>query len=143
MGNIREYIQSGGFSQYLYKQVGDIITASNGIQGKKIIQIDNNNGHYSLPIHSNHSNIYFKQNDSTGEIEQARVYVNRLAAFDFDWGHVHDNFPIGIVHVQSWRKNKHGAWIRDSKSARYMTDEEIHKYGELLKLASPNIKFRP
>lgn len=38
MGNSREYTKSGGFSQYLYHQVGETITASNGVQGKIVTE---------------------------------------------------------------------------------------------------------
>ncbi len=142
MGNSREYQKSGGFSQYLYIQIGETITASNGVQGKIVKEIDNNSDHYSLPTHSNSSEVYLKQVDESGQIEQARVYVNRLARLDFDWGHSHGKFKEGTVHVQSWRMNKNGKWIRDSKSARFMNNCEMKRYGELLKLADPKVKLR-
>lgn len=39
MGDVKSYRASGGFDQYLYRQVGDTITASNGVQGK-VINVD-------------------------------------------------------------------------------------------------------
>lgn len=34
MGDFKTYNTSGGFDQYLYYQVGDVIVARNGVQGK-------------------------------------------------------------------------------------------------------------
>ena len=143
MGNCREYQKTGGFSQYLYKQVGETITASNGVQGKIVREIGNRISKPSLPLHSGTSEVYLKRNDITGYMNQARIYVNRLARLDFDWGHSHGKFKEGTVHVQSWRMNKNGKWIRDSKSARFMNNTEMKRYGELLKLANPKVKLRP
>ena len=66
MGDFKNYNSSGGFDEYLYHQVGDTITASNGLQGK----VMNGNSdpkdekfHEGLPMYSNTSEVYFKRND--------------------------------------------------------------------------------
>jgi len=145
MGDVKHFIESGGFDEYLYHQVGDTITSSNGVQGKVI----NGNGdpsdeyfHDSLPIYSNTSEVYFKRNDlGQHDIEQARVYHDRKAALDFDWGHAHGSHEKGVVHVQEWHYNKKGEWVR-KKGERGLSNEEIDRYGELLKLANPNVRLR-
>lgn len=109
MGNSREYIKSGGFSQYLYYQVGQAIRASNGVQGKVVAEYGDENGfHSSLPKFSNTSEVYFKMDDKDPIVEQARIYVNRRVALDFDWGHTHGSYRKGIVHVHEWHKTKDG-----------------------------------
>jgi len=145
MGDVKYYNEAGGFDECLYHQVGDTITASNGVQGKVI---NSNNDptdesfHDSLPIYSNTSEVYFKKSDvGQHEIEQARVYHNRKAALDFDWGHAHGSHEKGVVHVQEWHFNKNGQWVRQ-KRERGMSNEEIARYGELLKLANPNVRLR-
>lgn len=143
MGNDREYISSGGFDQYLYYQIGETISATNGIQGKIINEIsDKEDFHSSLPKYSNTSEVYFKLDDQSGQIEQARIYKDRKVSLDFDWGHPHKELPQGVVHVHEWHRDKKGKWSRDS-NPRYLNDYEINRYGDLLKLADPHIKFRP
>lgn len=109
MGGQREYLQSGGFSEYLYRQEGETLTA-NGISGKVISKQGSDNAHDGLPKYSNTSKVYFKLDDVTRVIEQARVYENRK-------------------------------WVR-SNSPRLMNNNEIAKYGDLLKKANPNVRFR-
>ena len=84
----------------------------------------------------------------SGNVIQAKVYVDRKHSIDFDWGHEHRNkgagsdnrvFPKGVVHVQSYSQTN----SRNSNQARYMTDSEISKYGAILKHFDPNVKFRP
>jgi hypothetical protein len=140
MGGQRSYLESGGFSEYLYHQVGETITA-NGISGKVIEPYGNNLSHSGLPQYSNTSNIYFKLDDKTGKIEQARVYDGRKVAYDFDWGHTHKEYNAGIVHVHEWHKNSSGNWVRSSKP-RGMNNDEIKKYGPLLKKANSEVRLR-
>lgn len=131
---------TGGFSEYLYHQIGDTITA-NGISGKVIAKYDGDPEHDGLPIYSNTSKVYFKLGDG-GKVEQARIYDGRKAVFDFDWGHPHHQFDKGVVHVHEHGVNKKGRWERSIKPVRYMNNEEMTKYGELLKKANPDVKFR-
>ena len=143
MGNSREYIKSGGFSQYLYYQVGETITACNGVQGKIVTEYkDVKKFHSSLPSFSNSSKIYFKLDDEDKSVEQARVYVDRRAALDFDWGHTHGSYLKGVVHVHEWHKTKEGKWLRDSEP-RPMTSYEIYRYGEIIHLANPEARLLP
>lgn len=140
MGGQREYIHSGGFSQYLYYQVGETLSA-NGEVGKVIDKTGDGRSHDGLPKYSNTSKVYFKLDDVSRMVEQARVYENRRVAFDFDWGHNHGEFHVGVVHVHEWYLNKNGKWTR-SGNPRLMNDSEMKKYGELFKKANPNVKFR-
>ncbi len=61
MGLQREYIESGGFSTYLYTQNGETIVASNGIAGKVVEKIEGNS-YDGLPLFSNTGEVYFKRN---------------------------------------------------------------------------------
>lgn len=140
MGGQNEYIGTGGFSQYLFHQVGDVIEAD-GVSGKILEKSGDDRSHDGLPKYSNTSRVYFKQDDVTRMVEQARIYEDRLVAYDFDWGHTHKEFLSGIVHVHEWHLNKNGKWVR-SRNPRLMNDDEIRKYGNLLKKANPNVKFR-
>lgn len=143
MGNSREYIKSGGFSQYLYYQVGQTITASNGVQGKIVAEYGDENGfHSSLPKFSNSSEVYFKMDDKDAIVEQARVYVDRRVALDFDWNHTHGSYRKGVVHVHEWHKTKDGKWQRDSEP-RPMTSYEVYRFGEIIHLANPEARLLP
>lgn len=122
---------------------GTILTDSSGRSGKVVTEIGDTDYHSSLPSWSKTSEIYFKRDDEGDHaIEQMRVFKNRRVSLDFDWNHSHGEFKKGIVHVHEWYKNKNGKWQRSGKP-RYMTLSEIKKYGELLKLANPFIKFYP
>lgn len=139
-----KYVETGGFSEYLYHDVGDIITASNGIQGKVIngpADPNDESFHESLPLYSDTSEVYFKKSDEGDHpIEQARVFNDRQPSIDIDWGHTHGEFKEGTVHVHEWVKKSDGTWKR--KPPRYANNEEIERYGELLKKANPKIKLR-
>jgi len=140
MGGQKQYNKTGGFSNYLYRQVGETIS-SNGLVGKVIEKIEGSGYHDGLPLYSNTSDIYFKMNDQEDAIEQARYYKNREASCDFDWDHSHGGIPKGTVHVQEWHVDKDGNLKRKSR-ARLMTEAEIDKFGDLLKKANPDIKFK-
>ena len=57
MGNQREYLPSGGFSQYLYKDESPKVTI-NGVTGKMISKITDPTGfHDGLPTYSNTSDV--------------------------------------------------------------------------------------
>lgn len=144
MGQQREYLESGGFSAWLYTQKGSEIVASNGVVGKVVEKIDGTSFD-GLPIFSNTSEVYFKRNKD-GHIVQARIYKDRKPVCDFDWDHPHTNksgekFPEGVVHVQEFVKQPDGTWKRLYRNARYMRPEEKERYGELIKLANPNAKL--
>jgi len=145
MGDFKQYNESGGFDQYLYCQVGDTVTADNGVRGKVIDKITDESQvfHDSLPMYSNTSEVYFKMSDKGSHpIEQARVYKSRKVALDFDWNHKHGDFEIGVVHVHEWYEDENGHWTR-SDHPRYMNEEEIAQYENLFKKAAPWIKLRP
>ncbi len=146
MGNQREYIPSGGFSQYLYKDESPRVTI-NGVTGKMISMITDPTGtHAGLPTYANTSDIYFKKG-TDGSASQAKVYIDRKTVLDFDWNHDHQNsdgrvFHKGTVHVQTYRVNPDGSLTRLSKKARFMNNHEMKKYGPIIKYFNPSVKFR-
>lgn len=140
MGNGTYYGLNG---KQEYYSDGTVIRDSKGLHGKVITEIGDTEYHSSLPKWSKGSKIYFKRDD-TGihPIEQMRVFEKRRAFLDFDWNHSHKNFKRGTVHVHEWGYNTEGKWSR-SKNPRYMSEQEIKKYGELLKNANSDVKFLP
>ncbi len=149
MGNQRQYIEGGGFSEHLYDDHPGYATFyHNGMKAKVImLKADPDGNHAGLPPFADTSDIYLRVG-KTGNVIQAKVYVDRKHSLDFDWGHEHKNkgensnhqvFPKGVVHVQSYSQTD----ARNSNQARYMTDAEIRKYGAILKHFDPNVKFRP
>ena len=147
MGGQNYYKAEGGFSQYLYQNVGDTIEV-NGIRAKVIEYIGTKNHHEGLPYFSNTSDMYLKIADNQSHVEKAIVYIDRHAAFEFDWGHEHKNikgngksFSKGVVHVHELEKFGNSV-RRKQTDARLLTATEIKKYGKILKIAYPNIKFK-
>ena len=150
MGNQREYLPSGGFSQYLYVQHKDFSPIIiNGIRGVVVHYLpDKSTDHTGLPTYANTSDVYFRVG-SNGSVIQAKIYRDRRHCIDIDWGHTHTNrkgdgkiFPKGTAHVQTYPVNEKGEAIRYSENARLMTEEEISKYGPLILAFNPNVKFR-
>ena len=145
MGNQRQYLASGGFSEYLYKDESEKVTI-NGVTGKMISMIADPTGNQAgLPTYSSTSDIYFRKG-TDGLASQAKVYKDRQTILDFDWNHDHKNsdgriFHKGTVHVQVYRKNSDGSLTR-LKDARFMNNYEMKKYGPILKYFNPNVKFR-
>ena len=145
MGNQRQYLPSGGFSEYLYKDESEKVTI-NGVTGKMISMIADPTGNQAgLPTYSSTSDIYFKKGPD-GKASQAKVYKDRLTILDFDWNHDHKNsdgriFHKGTVHVQVYRKNSDGSLTR-LKDARFMNNHEMKKYGPIIKYFNPDVKFR-
>lgn len=141
MGGFKKYNPEGGFSEYLYRQVGDSVTA-NGITAKLVTRIDDDAYHSSLPAFSNTSEAYAKCSDQGNhEVEQLRIYKDRKACIDFDWGHKHGDCISGVVHVHIAPDN--GNIHKYKGAVRYMNNDEIAKYGPLIKALNPNVKFRP
>lgn len=117
----------------------------NGVKGHVIKKVGDSDTHTNLPYYSNTSDVYFRKNASG--VCQARVYVGQKMFLDFDWSHVHKNsdgktFDKGVVHVQMWKQNSDGSFTRMSNNARFMSNEEIKKYGAPIKSFSPDVKFR-
>lgn len=145
MGNQREFISTGGFSQYLYMDESQSVTI-NGVKGKMVSKkADPTGTHDGLPTYSNTCDIYFKKGED-GLACQAKLYKERRAVLDFDWDHNHTNadgskFEAGTVHVQVYKVDKQGNIVRMSKYARRMTDEEVKKYGPIILHFNPNVKF--
>lgn len=144
MGDFVNYIESEGFREYLYHEVGDIITANNGVQGKVLNgPLDPNDElfHESLPLYSNTSEVYFKLSDEGDhQIEQARVYKDRKPLIDIDWGHSHRKFRVGTIHVHEWKISPDGSPQR--MPPRLANDYELSRYGDLIQQANPKVKLR-
>lgn len=150
MGIQKDYVDEGGFTQYLYAH--SEVIREDGLEVKVIYVERTKDYHESLPLYSNTSQMYFGiKCNRTGrkEIDQLRFYKDRKASFDFDWGHDHyvkengkvvKTYPEGVVHVQFY-KIVDGRPVRDGR-VRYMNNAEIKKYGKLLKKANSGVKFR-
>lgn len=151
MGGQREYIPSGGFSNYLYETHTSYEPITiNGVRCKVVHFIaDGGKNHTGLPTFSNTSDMYLRVGED-GSVIQAKLYVNRRQSIDFDWGHMHVNrngdcqvFPKGVVHVQEYVTRSDGSTHRLSNEARLMSDEEIEKFGPIFRHFNPNVRFRP
>lgn len=151
MGGGQEYLVTGGFSTYLYVRIGDPFFA-NGLKGEMIRKKNIPYGHSALSTYSNTSDVYFRPNDE-GVACQAKVYTVRSMILDFDWSHPHmnkkdgRNFEKGVVHVQQYQfikidENGKHVFQRMSDNARCMNNQEMKRYGPLLKHFCPTVKFR-
>lgn len=141
MGGARAYNPAGGFHFKDFEQVGDTIYYK-GLVGKILRKVDGSSS--GLPSRSGKSDFYALPGKKTGEIVQVKLYKDRLQSIDFDWGHEHTNktgdkarFPAGTVHVQIYENG-----VR-SEIARFMNNDEINRFGALLKSLNPDVKFRP
>lgn len=140
MGNQREYNEWGGFSEYLYKTVGEPIQGPNGLVGKVVMLYDDEGYHSSLPLYSNTSSIYLKlDDDKMDHFEQMRIYVDRMPSLDFDWNHKHGKYPKGTVHVHEWEFDEKGKPHR--KAPRLMTPAEAALYGPFIKQLDPTAQL--
>ncbi len=148
MGSAKSFNPSGGFSDYEYHQIGETLYID-GFRGKVIAKWDadgNYDFHSGLPGHSGTSDFYAKPGGRSGELVQVKLFSERSQIVDFDWGHNHfagkgagkSIFPKGVVHVQTYSKNGSRTGV-----TRYMNNTEIKKYGHLLKVLNPDVKFRP
>ncbi len=146
MGSHRYYNPDGGFSEYLYRKEGET-TYINGLRVEVISMIDDENHHAGLPFYSNTSDVYLKIIDDGDWVEKAIVYENRKAVLEFDWGHPHKgrsgspSFEAGMVHVHELHEVD-GVVVRKKQQPRYMNNEEMAKYGDVIRYANPNAKMR-
>lgn len=131
----------------IINQLWSVTTDSEGIDrvigGVKVVSNEYVKRKNDLPIEANTSEAYFKS-DANGEIIQLRVFdpITHKAIMDIDIGSSHgDDFPKGLAHIQEYKKGKKGKPKR-VKSARLMTDSEVEKWGPLIKLANPKVRFR-
>ena len=140
MGNQRNFLESGGFSEYLYETVGEVVTI-NGLRCKIIKMLSDTNNHYAgLPKFSNTSDVYVGL--GPGDVpRQLRLYKDRRNYKDFDWGHEHINsdgtrFPKGVVHVQRYPGANGG-------DARYMTSAEHQVLDAVISYFAPFARLTP
>lgn len=137
MGKFNEYNKSGGFSSYNYVHRGRITAGD--LTGEVVSKYNEKVAHTGLPEYSDKAKIYFWR-ARNGNIIQMRIFVDRKAAFDFDWGHTHGQFQKGVVHVHSWVLDSKGKPHRQ-EPRRTMNNDEISKYGALLRKADPHVRF--
>lgn len=107
MGGTKQYLQSGGFENQTFKQVG---LTSNGIKILRKVDAENS----ATPAHSNTPyTMYASKDNQKGIIKQISVYGRedgRQKIKDIDFGHEHTN-PNGLyfskkdIHVQIYDKN--------------------------------------
>lgn len=143
MGNLQNYLKSGGFREYLYSHIGNRVII-NGLRCRIIVDKSDKNGHHAgLPNFSNTSDVYVLLGPGDRP-RQIRVYKDRNSYVDFDWGHPHTNkktdgqhFEKGVVHVQRYEGAPHVS------HARYMNDSEIAKYGPIILHYAPWAVLRP
>ena len=140
MGNQRQYLESGGFSEYLYETIGEAVTI-NGYRCKIIqMKTDKDGYHAGLPSYADTSDIYIGL--GPGDVpRQMRVYKDRNSYKDFDWGHAHTNsdgtkFEKGVVHVQRYPGANGG-------DARYMTETEHQAFDAIIHHFAPDARLRP
>lgn len=145
MGNGADFFsrdEKGRRSEYVSLEPARTV---NGVKGHLIKRKGDKDTYSNLPLYSNTSDVYFRQNEHG--VCQARVYVGQKTILDFDWSHAHTNkgdgrkFERGTVHVQVWKQNKDGTFIRIN-DARSMSNAEMKKYGPILKDYCPSVKFR-
>lgn len=139
MGGMKHYIAEGGFSQWLYKKVGETITVD-GMTGKVVEKIDDTiPNHAGLPLYSNTSDFYIKLSEFDSSPVQIRIFENRKAVLDLDWDHEHKPYSKGHLHVHDLVINAKDKIKR--KNGRAATDEETQKYGALIKKVAPNVQL--
>lgn len=137
MGNGQHYLKNGGFSSYFYVSRGKV--SFDRLTANIITWYNTKDNHESLPRFSKTSKLYVKL-DKHGNIVQLRVFKDRHAAIDFDWGHKHGNHPKGVVHVHIINKNGN---LHAGEPPRYMSNAEMRKYGKFIKFLNPDAKLRP
>ena len=141
MGGHKQYLSGGGFEQYLYHQVGEIISA-NGISAKVVEKIDKSDPTQGLPLYSNTAELYLGKGRKSGEIVQLRLYKGRMAYMDIDWSHPHGGIPTGTAHVHFYEIDSTGKPRKNPSKHRLLTESEIRKYGALIKKVAPNVKWK-
>ncbi|MBR2448949.1 MAG: hypothetical protein IKB30_02380 [Clostridia bacterium] len=91
---------------------------------KLLIRLDN--GHKNCPMYS-HSSKMYAHRDTEKKVTQIAVYENRVRVYDIDWGHDHDSFKKGEIHIQYY-KDGH----RDkSRPAEKPTPEQVQLVKEI------------
>ncbi len=138
MGSQRRFNPEGGFTAYMYEEVGTI--EAGGISGKVVVPAGGNTGHYALPNFTSSSRIYFKLADDGKTIVQMRVYgLDRRAKLDFDYTHAHPPFTPPQLHVHDFGMRPDGKY--GHLPARALTPEERAQYGAILRRAMPRCIF--
>ncbi len=138
MGNQRQYVPGGDFTEYLYETIGKTVVI-NGMKCSIVRLKGDLEFHSSLPFYSKTSDAYVNLGKD-GKPKQIRLFKDRKSWKDFDWGHTHKNkdgsiFPKGVVHVQRFQ----GV---NSKDARFLTADEIKNFGDIIHHFAPGVKFQ-
>ncbi len=96
--------------------------------------------------------MYFKAGRDGKVIQGSYYSKDRKIVLNFDWGHEHYNnpkkggdgrrFKKGVVHVQLYTTDKNGNVVRKNYNARMMNNEEMKKFGKIIRTYNPSAKFR-
>ncbi len=137
MGSQKQFNPDGGFSAYMYEEVGTI--TAGGISGK-VVKSKGGGAQAGLPLYANKSRIYFKMGRDGKSIEQMRVYgPDRRAKLDFDYMHPHGSFRPPRLHVHDFGIRPDGNF--GHLPARGITPKERALYEALLRKAMPDCDF--
>lgn len=149
MGNGTEFLENLGRASSAESQFVSLsaVRYVNGVSGRIVKRRGDPDTHTSLPQYAKTSDMYFRLNEKG--VCQGRVYLDHKVVLDFDWSHNHTNkgknhetFKAGTVHIQMWEHHPDGSMTRLSNDARGMTDQEIEKYGPIIKSFCPWVKLR-
>ncbi len=119
MGGTKKYLESGGFTEQTYKQIG---TTANGI---KIIE--RNDGSRNTPAFSNTPNTMYAKLDDKGRVSQIAVYGGnggRQKIKDIDIGHTHTNLDGTVFNKNQAHVQEYGGTTRFSNNARKPSRKE-------------------
>ena len=145
MGTARTYNkETKNLSEHLYESIGDAFYVD-GLKCKVIkLKTDSKGARSNLPWYSNSSDVYIVLGKD-GYAKQLRIYKDHEPYKDIEWGHNHINrktdgkvFPKYTVHVQEYQIDTE----RKGSHARYLNNDEIETWGEIIKKLNPNTKLR-
>lgn len=149
MGNGAKFLESLGNPSSAESQFVSLseVRVVNGVRGRIVKRRGDPDTHTSLPQYARTSDMYFRLNEKG--VCQGRVYLKHKVVLDFDWSHNHRNkgkdhrcFKAGTIHVQMWEHHADGSMTRLSNDARSMSNQEMKKYGPIIKSFCPWVKLR-
>lgn len=101
---------SKGFAErneYKYKSIGTV-------EGIKVLA--GLRGEHNLPKYSDTSTAYVKMGKSKGDTKDSprtiRIFKNGEVIKDIDWGHDHDSFKKGEIHVHEYTNGARNRIVR-------------------------------
>lgn len=121
MGNGADFFsrdEKGRRSEYVSLEPARTV---NGVKGHLIKRKGDKDTYSNLPLYSNTSDVYFRQNEHG--VCQARVYVGQKTILDFDWSHAHTNKGDGENLSEALYMCRYGSRTRMELSYESMTLE--------------------